>query len=748
MYQFLVLKSRLLAQKNPIAAFSIIIQGTFLASIPLDLMGIPVVRQLVGVFLIMVLPGILVISMLGININSARSTVYSVVLSQCILIFIAIILHIVYFIGLLGGLKPMSEEVLISSILLSTTSLTALHYRLSRKTQVFDVSRLDIMNSTTLLGLLLPILALLAAVFQNLYDIETVLVLLLILIAAIPLVIKFSQPSKVCILIWGSALALLFQNSIVMRYLRGGDGQFEYYFSNLVLTNGYWDPTFTAEKNTLLRLTILHPIYAIVGNMDLIWEYKLVHPFLVSLIVIGLWDLYRRQFSIQTATLSVLLFSFLHPFFTNVSRNTRTGFALLLVVAFVNILLDEEINRSSRAFILILLTPGIIFSHNGTSFVFLFLFGVALFSTTIFQRISGYRNPFRHWYGIFILYGVILIAWYTYTSNGGIFRLLLVVFIRDVLFGVVSTSGSGTGSVAKQAISVEVGSFTYRFIRYEFLALTLLMGIGYITEWYRYVGSNIHRRLPENIYQPIDCSHQTDALFLGFGGASLLMFLTAFSPVSIFGIGRVYMIGAIFLVPYVMTSMWQILRWSNSVNVSKTGPRLAAGILFILLLINSGTYATIMVDERSPQPNLNRQDTIDEGSDWELYHLYARYTSKSDYYSALWWNEHRVKDKPVYGSGYQFTGGISLVTTEYSNRKPPGPYFPLNRTVVGNNTGYIYLTEYTTREKHLVPRRHIGSANFPMVKFATFEELRISNTSQIYDNGHSRVHNTDENARA
>lgn len=75
----------------------------------------------------------------------------------------------------------------------------------------------------------------------------------------------------------------------------------------------------------MLQIVVLHPVYALVTGLDLVWVFKLVHPLVFSLTPVVLYWTSRKFTDDRVAFLSAFLWMALFSFFIVLSRNTRTS---------------------------------------------------------------------------------------------------------------------------------------------------------------------------------------------------------------------------------------------------------------------------------------------------------------------------------------------------------------------------------------------------------------------------------------
>jgi len=721
------------SNNSKLLAFSTTLYLLFLYTILLEQVGfvLPFARPVLAAVLISFVPGALVLALLDMRLDRPEALGYAVGVSLALTMGVNFVLNQLY-LSLTQFLflpKPFSLPVQ----LIGTTCLIGgltLGVGLSDKNPALPCLPSPRLSSSSklLMVLQLPLWAAVAAAVLDRQMMSVGLVAVLVALSATPLLVVRLDEAHNWIFLWFVGLALLLQNTLVMRFLRGGDGQYEFYFANLTLTRGFWEPSIARTMNSLLSITILRPSYAVLGDLDLMLVFKIVYPLTFSVVAIVLYRLYEREFDPRIAVFSVLLYMFLHPFFTTLSRNTRTGTALFFLALLILTFTDDRLPRRTHTVFTMLFLFSLLVSHYGVTTIALFL----LASTAVLDLKAEHRpKNLKSIYVPVLLLGIVVFAWYRHASSGLTFALLARIFVRDVLLGLDQFLTAQ--STATEATSVNLASFTYKFIRFEFLVLSLTMGVGVLTamysRWIKGTSADPSGNTPT--------TQERTVFFQLLALAGLGLLVVAFAPVGVFGIGRIYVIAALFLTPYAVLAVQLAFRTLSVPSL--TAPTLAV-VLGVLLLINSGVAAATVFEERSTQPNIDRDRILTEGSDWEMYHLYARYTTGSDYRSAQWLLSYKRTDQPIYGSGFQFTGGISLVYTGVSGRKPPGDYNALTGDTVGTEAGYIYLTEYTVRTQQFVPRLRVQSPNFQQVELMSFDEARVELSDRVYDNGHSKNH--------
>jgi uncharacterized membrane protein len=191
------------------------------------------------------------------------------------------------------------------------------------------------------------------------------------------------------------ALSILLHNSVLNHVLAWDAGR-ELRLANLVIENGTWDPSVGGKwmKNAMLRIVMLHPIYTLVSGIELLWEFKTIHPILYAFAPVALFKSYQSVIGKREALLAILLAVSYFPFFTVTSVNTRTGGAILFLSLFTLSTVDSSISRVTQRFLAACFLSGIIISHYGVAFITMLALPIAFVGgVVLFDRINVSQRP-------------------------------------------------------------------------------------------------------------------------------------------------------------------------------------------------------------------------------------------------------------------------------------------------------------------------------------------------------------------
>ena len=723
-----------LGSNGKLVAISIGVQILFLICLGFE---IPVLRSFLGFVLLTFLPGMLLLGILGEDLNRVESLIYSIAASLGLLMFFGLLLNSIYLVLHEIMPKPFTESTFTTGFVVFLIVSTFLFRKTGKQPRLPSWKSLEeILSPLPLFMLLLVILGVLSGILAR-YSNNFLALLLLPIVAIIPLaaITYFNLTSKYCsIIIWGISAFLVFQTIMMPIFIKNEDAIHEYYIANLTLSHGFWNPSFGQIRNAMLQLTMLHPIYSLVCGISLLEEFRIIHPLLLSVMPVALYQIFSKQFSQRTAFLSVCLYVFLHPFFTVLAQNTRTGSALLFTTIFVLLNSDSHINSFTRSILSIIIMFGLIVSHYGVAYIFMFM----LITAYILMHLVNIRHETLLQKSFLsltmvIFFFVLLQGWYLYTASSKPFTFLNATFIDRVLLAIKDflTPVSGAGYIA----TIPLSSFTYNFIKIEALIIIVFSSIGILT-----ILTKLFFSSKRKIASALDI-HRLQELYFYLSVTAILLLLIAFlAPATgAIGVNRIFMISGLFIVPFFIIGLQALSAPASKLAISDSKLLKAVSLfLAFMLLVNSGFLATTVFHERSPRPILDKQRILKEGSDLELFHFFKVECPNRDLQASKWLAEHKNEGWPIYGSEVivEWLGGFFY--TSYSTTVPPGSYVPLKKGIIGTEQGYIYLGEYATRAKK-VGLMKISEASYHRSIFIEFSELNLDKASKIYDTGQSTV---------
>jgi uncharacterized membrane protein len=366
------------------------IQAACLAAIVIGAAGfeLPIIRQLIGLIYLTFVPGYLVLRVLKMHkLGNIETPLYAIGLSVTITMVAGLFTNVFY--RAFGISRPLTIGLLSATMTAIVFLLSAACYIRDRDFDDYDAIEVTELTSAPALFLfLLPFLSIFGTHVLTIYGNNILALSLLVVVAAIIVLIgfdKFIPRALYPLAIFSIAISLLYHTALVSMYIGGYDIQFEYYFSNLVLTNGYWDPTFPSQTNSVLSVTILAPLYARIANLDLTWVYKAVYPFLFAFVPLGAFVIFKKQMQDKIAVLSVLFLMSFYMFFNNMPGTAKQEVAELFLILLLVTMLAANISSAAKTAISLVFAFSLVVSHYALSYVAVFFFA-AIF---VLYRLSG-----------------------------------------------------------------------------------------------------------------------------------------------------------------------------------------------------------------------------------------------------------------------------------------------------------------------------------------------------------------------
>lgn len=427
----------------------------------------PGLRQIVGFVFLTFVPGLLILRILRINnLDIVKTILYSAGLSIAFIMFIGLFINVVF--PHIGISKPISILPVTVTLTILTIILAIITYIRDRDFQPPGPSQVEKQKlplSGILFMILLPILAVLGAFLVTYLQDNTLLLILITVIAFLPALIAFNKliPEKIFPLaVVSIALVLLLHQTLISPYLAGYDIHLENYYQRLVSINGYWDASISHNLNTALSITILCPIYSLILGVGSVWVFKVIYPFIFSLVPLAIFETCREQIGSKRAFLATFFFMSMLVFFTEMTSLARQQIAELFFVLLVLLMIDRKLNQLNKTVLFVIFAISLPVSHYGLAYIVVAFFGIGW----LLLMLTKSKTIMSHWIylnkkyspslekpGISLileaasvpsvltgtlvfLYVVFLLSWYMYTSSGTAFN--SIVGIGDSIYSNLS----------------------------------------------------------------------------------------------------------------------------------------------------------------------------------------------------------------------------------------------------------------------------------------------------------------------
>jgi uncharacterized membrane protein len=261
-------------------------------------------------------------------------------------------------------------------------------YARDRDYQPEPAAPLSNFNVTPVLFLLfLVALLILGVTVNNVSGNNIILLTCLILICfviAIAAFKRFILPSLFPLAIFSISLCLLFQTTLLSPYLVGTDIYVEYQVFQQVYQHAIWDYTIPNPVNSCLSIAILGPIYSQSLNVDSLWVFKAIYPFIYSFVPLALFRIFRIQFGPYRALFATFLFMAVPTFSLEMISLCRQQVAELFFVLFILLLVDRRVNHLAKLIMAIIFVISISISHYSFGIIgLIFMVTLIIFSVII-----------------------------------------------------------------------------------------------------------------------------------------------------------------------------------------------------------------------------------------------------------------------------------------------------------------------------------------------------------------------------
>jgi len=719
------------------------LQVLVLAVVAVERLGLdlPVVREIVAVVYLTLVPGYLLLRIADIDPGRVETVLFSVGLSLVSLMAVGVVAN--FLLRALGVARPISELPMVLAIAVFVGGLTAVYAVRVDDTRWIEVDTRRLTSPSVLAFALLPVAGVYGALILTRFGNNYLLIVLYAVLLAIPALAALGKIPRELFpyALWTVALTLLLQNSLSGHYMAWGDSPKEARLALAVLADGYWEPAAApafGSKFTMLRIVILHPIYALFTDLRFVWEFKVVHPLIFSLTPVALYRAYQRYTAPTTAFLSALLYVSLFSFFVVLSRNTRTATALFFIALFVLLIANERLAPDRKKLLAIVFVAGIVVSHYGVSYMIMAAMALAIPA----ERVLGRLRPTiattdRLTSPVFgLLYGTMLFAWYIYASPGSKAFNLLIGFgqsFTDRLADQFLANPDSTSASTRYLTSNFTSTTLDALKLYNVLVgAVIVVGLG-LTYWRVFRNEDI----------------EFDSEYLAYASVALAVFGITFLPVERFNTARTYPTTLLFFAPFFVVGIREVIRRlrTSTPAVTRTGAhRIAAVALVLFLALNIGFVSAAITNEYSTNALVEKDRIMDNGHPTEKNYFYKQYPTVYGVQSTDWMHAAGLNNSTVFLSGWP--GGMkgAVGHRTLSGATEDRPYFrgqSIQREMLANESqldgGYVYLSAFSHEGLGDVIRLPSGHFAFEYTRTHEAKE-HWENKSLVYVNGGSSVY--------
>jgi len=731
----------------------LLIQIGFLGLTFLDYAGmnIPIIKEFIAVIYILFVPGMLLLRIMGLNEikSSIENVLFVVGLSVMIAMFIGLFMNMVY--PVFGIFQPLSKECLIYTFLVFTTILCILcilkdknqyktdNIKKKPSLNVFNllffipftnirmyfrnfnyndnldyISKKYLLNPYALFLILLPFISVFGTYLMNFYNNNIILISLIIIICSILLLVSFNKgfsPDLYPLAIFSISISLLLHQSLISMYIWGWDINVEYYTANIVIHNLIWNTAVQSNINSILSVSILAPVLSNISGISLVWIYKVVYPFLFSLVPLGLYRIFQKQTSNKISFLATFLFMATFTFYTEIVSITKQEIAELFLVLILLILINKDLRNTKGSLLLILFSFSLIVSHYGLSYILCLLFVaylVIFYAVNYIKRFrnpdttisSGYNTKLTATFIIFFISSVL--SWYMYSSGASCFVSLVQIGnqITSNLLSIIkpNTSQGLSVVITQQAFFLaEINKLLYLIIQFSIavgVLATLFKDKMNFTKEYMLLSVVVLGMLIAGVVVPYFSSQINTS--------------------------RLFHIGIIFLAPFAIIGFLKLLDLFNFLKVKiKNDNKLKIISLFLVLFLffDSGLAYYIGGEEHASSISIQQSYDSPVFNNMELS-------------GAEWINNYR-------NNGYMVYADVIRIYLLYGILNNAGQV-PFYLDLINKNS-YVFLGSYDLKEKRILVNQMEGANIVTNQRYLPLNVI-TSSYNKIYDNGGSNVY--------
>jgi uncharacterized membrane protein len=662
------------------------------------LLDIPIFREVIVFVFLSFVPGYATLKLFKLKKISFLDTVlFSVAVSVAFIMFAGLLVNELYL--FLGFSRPLSTFPLIGAISAFTLAIFLIDCMRdmpeTHKLKMNFEGNLKNVIPLSIIIFILPFLSALGVLYLNIYLILLSCAIIASLCVLSVVSRRFVPENLFPFLIISISIALACQIPLISKYIIGWDVNLEYYVFRVTQINGHWgfldtnvNPIGTLTYNSMLSITLLPAVYSVLMNAQGEITFKILYPFLFSLVPLTIYRICDEQFGKLIGLLSALFFTFTSASFfgaESLSLNRQIVGELFLVLAIL-VLVTKTIPVTKRRLLLIILGAALAVSHYTLGYIFLAIVTLVF----IGSRVMHQRDEVLNALTIFLLF-VITFSW---DSIGTFAPVASVADAFKLAVNELTQPSSATVAVAASSVYGVPSVFTMAsWINIAVLGLTnLFLIIGILVVILRPKVFGVFKR------------YSLISVVVAFILALSLLFP---SIAAVLNFSRVLGICLLFLSPCfvlggqaLLKTLWKIwlkIRQSpKGQSVFKIGN---VSVMFLLIAIVLGAYFLSQVGFVNRVANGNLVGYYNIAFDKMLasnesqikLSLYYSYIPERDVFGASWLSSHRVNTTSVFADQLS----ESHVLLSYG-LVPKNLMYPIDNTTISVKGSLVYLGSLNT----------------------------------------------------
>lgn len=576
---------------------------------------------------------------------------------------------------------------------------------------------------------ILPILGIVGAIYVNI----SIMLLLCAIIAVLCILSIASNklvPSNFFpLLIFSISLALLLLTVLLSKRTIGDDANLEYYVFRLTQINGHWGPlndavnsSLARSYNSMLSISLLPEVYSVLMNLQGEIVFKILYPFIFSLVPVILYGIYEKQTGKLIGFLSTLFFVFtLNAFFgelTGVNRQIVGEFFLMLSIF---VWLHGSIPNQKKRLLVIIFGAALAVSHYSIAYIFLAVISIIFIISKIKPKFDETFN-----FATVLSLLVITFLWYTFISGQLVSHLIYTIQLTfaELITGIIRAQ-SGTAASMASLPQVITAATWVNLTMSSIANFFIVIGLFVIIVRTKRTGVSLKYKALSIMAGII----LAVALFAPSIAATLNF--TRFYAITLLFLSPCFVIGGKFLFENIASALMKIGQLYRKKSYSRST---STKVVLLLIAVLLTTYFL----SQSGFINYVSEGAIHSAT-FDFYRMktsndpqikiqfYAVYIPEQDVFSAVWLSRYANASSFVYAD---YTSGPRVLTS-YA-LIPNNRVVPLSDTAIPMQSGFIYLSRLNVMDGII--------SNGPGVFFNSSEILySLESSNQLYSNGNSDI---------
>jgi uncharacterized membrane protein len=693
------------------------------------LLDIPILRETIVFIFLSFVPGFAILRLFKLKEISFLDTIlFSVALSIAFVMFMGLLVNELY---LFLGLSPLSTVPLTVAISAFTLTVFFIEYRrdLSEtlKLKTSFEGKLKKIFPLSIILFLPPLLSAIGVLYLNVF----VILLSYAIIAALCVMSVVSRrlvPENLFpFLIFSISIALVCLVPLTSKYIVGYDANLEYYVFRLTQINGHWgflnanvNSSVTLTYDSMLSITLLPAVYSALMHAQGDTVFKILYPFILSLVPLTLYRICEKQFGKLIGLLSALFFVFTYAAFFGVeilSLNRQIVGELFFILS-IFLLISKTIPVTKRRLLLIIFGAALAVSHYSLAYIYLAIVALVFIVSRVKPRFDDTLNTVT----VLLLF-VMTFSWYALTSAPliSLTDSIKGVFV-DLTTGVVPTSGTASAMFfVPQVFTVGI------WINLLLSGIAnLFLIIGVLSIILRPKGKGISAQF---------------AVMLTIAAVVLAVSLIAPTIASTLNFTRFYGITLLFLSPcfvfggqtllVTIRKAWTKIKRPLKRQIASKSKNIDIVFLLIAIILSAYFLSQVGFVNRVTNSavvgytiNLDRMITSNESQ--VKISLYGFYIPEQEVFSASWLLNHKVETAEVFGDFDSETN----VLVSYG-LIPNKIFLPITNTTIPPQGSFVYLGSLNVVNGVIATTT--GSFNTSEISFL------LDQNNLVYSNGNSEI---------